>query len=432
MQSLKPMHHRIAASILLAVAKASTTPGRLAETIAYLEPKGAHTDISVLMGGRINRDKSYDVAEGMVSVRVDAALVNEPVYTPAKPLLDALKKGGLELSFEHGWSRGRFDAKRYGFDQAVVASSTWFAPFDPITNREAPKNADTTQTFVFGAEAFRRAMQRAVHSMADEDIRYYLRGALIQATTEKSKDASLVTTDGHRLTEVALAMRRGSHPKATHGQGEFIIPRESVLSIVRLMGKKPIADERVTVKVRQMGDYAVIDFHTGARAVVKCIDGKFPDWKRVMLDTNDSQRYYRALIESPAVLANAIKDATDQAQRSFEAYHEEDTRPPTFGDKWAGSDHLIINGRSLSVKRTHRDQDPAVARIEAQRVEVPIASTLGTETVEVGFQPPYLSQACETLGELPASLYFSKKSPGLGTYAFSQGELTLVVMPCRL
>ena len=432
MKATKPMNRRMAASLLLAVAKASKTPGRIAETIAYLEPKGRHTDLSVLTGGRIGEGKSFDVAEGSVTVRIDAALVNEPLYTPAKPLLDALKKGGLALSFEHGWSRGRFDAKRYGFDPSVMASSTWFAPFDAITNEKAPKEGDTVQTFVFGAEAFRRALQRAVHSMAVQDVRYYLMGALIEATREGSENASLVTTDGHRLTEVALAMRRGSKPKVTRGQGDFIIPRESVLSIVRLMGKKPITDERMTVKVRQMADYAVLDFHTGARAVVKCIEGKFPDWRRIVPDVNNTRAYYRAVLESPAVLASAIRDATHQAQRAFDAYHEADTRPPVFDGKWAGSDHLIINGRSMSVKRTHRDQDPAAASWKAQRVEVPIASTLGTETVEVGFQPPYLSQAFEVLGDLPAHLYFSKKSPALDAYAFTQGELTLVVMPCRL
>ena len=432
MKAIKPMHHRMAASVLLAVAKASTRPGRIAETIAYLEPKGRHTDLSVLTGGRIGEGKSFDVAEGSVTVRVDAALVNAPLYTPAKPLLDALKQGALALSFEHGWSRGRFDAKRYGFDPSVMASSTWFAPFDPITNEKPPKDTDTVSTFVFGAEAFRSAMQRAAHSMAVQDIRYYLMGALIEATREGSGNASLVTTDGHRLTEVALAMRAGSKPKATHGQGDFILPRESVLSIMRLMGKKPIADERMSVRVRQMGDYAVLDFHTGARAVVKCIDGKFPDWRRIVPDVNDTRAHYRAVLESPAVLASAIKDATHQAQRAFDAYHEDDTRPPVFDSKWAGSDHLVINGRSLSVKRTHRDQDPAVTSLKAQRVAIPIASTLGTETVEVGFQPPYLSQACETLGDLPAHLYFSKESPQLSPYAFTQGELTLVVMPCRL
>jgi DNA polymerase-3 subunit beta len=110
---------------------------------------------------------------------------------------------------------------------------------------------------------------------AKQDIRYYLKGVLVDA---RASDVTLVTTDGHRLLAYPVAV----DAIEALAPGQYIIPREALEAV------KPAKAGRVTLPITIEIDTAkgLENKITGATSVVTpLIDGKFPDWRRVLPKT---------------------------------------------------------------------------------------------------------------------------------------------------
>ena len=105
-------------------------------------------------------------------------------------------------------------------------------------------------------------------SMAQQDVRYYLNGLLLETS---AKTLRTVATDGHRLALCEIDLLDGG--KA--GQ-QVIVPRKGVLELQRFLGngdrssKLAIGTNHVRV---QIGDI---------RFTSKLIDGRFPEYGRVI------------------------------------------------------------------------------------------------------------------------------------------------------
>lgn len=110
---------------------------------------------------------------------------------------------------------------------------------------------------------------------AKQDVRYCLKGVLVDA---RATDVTLVTTDGHRM----LAYPVATDAIEALAPGQYIIPREALEAV------KPCKAGRVTLPITIEIDVAHGRENkiTGATSTVTpLIDGKFPDWRRVMPKT---------------------------------------------------------------------------------------------------------------------------------------------------
>ncbi|MCA0241836.1 MAG: DNA polymerase III subunit beta [Proteobacteria bacterium] len=105
-------------------------------------------------------------------------------------------------------------------------------------------------------------------AMAVHDIRYYLNGILFIA---EGKTLTLVATDGHRLG-LAQATLEADVPS----KQEVILPRKTVLELQRLL-----KDEDTPIEMRFAGNQARFAF-SGMEFVTKLVEGKFPDYNRVI------------------------------------------------------------------------------------------------------------------------------------------------------
>ena len=126
---------------------------------------------------------------------------------------------------------------------------------------------NSQQTVQVPRKELQRLLEKTHFSMAQQDVRYYLNGMLLEI------DGSVlraVATDGHRLAlcETALAA------KAKTSQ-QVIVPRKGVLELQRVLTPEGIADLAIgTNHVRaQIGD---------VRFTSKLIDGRFPEYSRVI------------------------------------------------------------------------------------------------------------------------------------------------------
>ena len=124
------------------------------------------------------------------------------------------------------------------------------------------EDINAQQTVQIPRKELLRLLEKTHFSMAQQDVRYYLNGMLLEID-----GASLraVATDGHRLAlcETALAA------KAKTAQ-QVIVPRKGVLELQRVLTAEGTADVAIgTNHVRaQIGD---------VRFTSKLIDGRFPE-----------------------------------------------------------------------------------------------------------------------------------------------------------
>jgi DNA polymerase-3 subunit beta len=141
---------------------------------------------------------------------------------------------------------------------------------------------------------FRRLIDKTHFAMAQQDVRYYLNGLLLE-----TEGASLraIATDGHRLAlcETQLEGRQ----KATQ---QVILPRKAVLELQRILGTEGNLELGIgTNHVRaQIGDI---------RFTSKLIDGRFPEYGRVIpagpTKIIDAEREpLRQALQRTAILSN--------------------------------------------------------------------------------------------------------------------------------
>lgn len=107
---------------------------------------------------------------------------------------------------------------------------------------------------------------------AKQDLRYYLKGVLVDA---RASDVTLVTTDGHRL----LAYPVATDAIEALAPGQYIIPREALEAVKPCKAGRHVLPITIEIDTAKGLENKI----TGATsAVTPLIDGKFPDWRRVM------------------------------------------------------------------------------------------------------------------------------------------------------
>lgn len=99
------------------------------------------------------------------------------------------------------------------------------------------------------------------------EIRFYLVGVLLEITDAGRFYAS---TDGHKMVVIREARQE------TDDNGQWIIPRDVILSIK--LSKRPVID---TAEFNQESGKASITY-CGTETRFGLVDGKFPDWRRVI------------------------------------------------------------------------------------------------------------------------------------------------------
>jgi DNA polymerase III subunit beta len=130
--------------------------------------------------------------------------------------------------------------------------------------------ADFGPMFAVPQKTLKNLIDQVHFAMAVHDIRYYLNGILFVA---EGKNLTLVATDGHRLA-LAQATLDAEIPKQ-----EVILPRKTVLELQRLL--KDDKDGAGTIEMRFAGNQAKFSF-SGMEFVTKLVEGKFPDYNRVI------------------------------------------------------------------------------------------------------------------------------------------------------
>ena len=158
------------------------------------------------------------------------------------------------------------------------------------------ESVSAQQTLTLPQAELGRLIAKTHFSMAQQDVRYYLNGTLLETD---GKLLRTVATDGHRLAIAEAQLATGG--KSVNAQ-QVIVPRKGVLELQRILGNE--GDVEITIgsnHIRlQIGDI---------RFTSKLIDGKFPEYGRV-IPANPSKAVvidrdsFRAALQRTAILSN--------------------------------------------------------------------------------------------------------------------------------
>src|ERR1700690_3541030 len=188
------------------------------------------------------------------------------------------------------------------------------------------EDINAQQTVKIPRKELLRLLEKTHFSMAQQDVRYYLNGMLLEID---GLSLRAVATDGHRLAlcETALAA------KAKTSQ-EVIVPRKGVLELQRVLTAEGTADVAIgTNHVRaQIGD---------VRFTSKLIDGRFPEYSRVI----------------PAAAANAIRADRDVLRQALQ-------RTGLFSNEKYRGIRVTVKKNMITVQAHNPEQEEAEEEIE--------------------------------------------------------------------
>jgi DNA polymerase III subunit beta len=244
-------------------------------------------------------------------------------------------------------------------------------------------NAQQTLTVAQGE--FRRLIDKTHFSMAQQDVRYYLNGLLLETD---GKSLRAVATDGHRLAICEMALE--GKAKSTH---QVIVPRKGVLELQRILGTDGNIELAVgTNHVRaQIGDI---------RFTSKLIDGRFPEYGRV-------------IPASPPRMVEADRDALRQALQRTAILSNE---------KYRGI-RLTARPDLLTIQAHNPEQEEAEDQVEV---------SYEGEEVEIGFNVNYLLDALSAIEGDKVEIGLTDSNSSCLIHAPGTAHTRYVVMPMRL
>lgn len=118
-------------------------------------------------------------------------------------------------------------------------------------------------------------LQNTYFAMAQQDVRYYLNGMLLEMTPHKLR---AIATDGHRL-----AVNGMTAPVPEGHKLQVIVPRKGILELMKLLNN---GESDVTLAIGPTYIQAIGENYT---FLSKLIEGRFPDYQRVIPKNGDKQ-----------------------------------------------------------------------------------------------------------------------------------------------
>lgn len=155
-------------------------------------------------------------------------------------------------------------------DRAVLRSGKSRFVLSTLPAAEFPSIEALRETLSFAVpqKLLKSLIERTQFAMAQQDVRYYLNGLLIELADGELR---AVATDGHRL-----ALCKGPIDTDFKENQQIIVPRKGVAELSRLL-----EDTELPLEV-QIGSNHIRVATPSFSFTSKLIDGRFPDYQRVI------------------------------------------------------------------------------------------------------------------------------------------------------
>jgi DNA polymerase-3 subunit beta len=310
-------------------------------------------------------------------VSLDGATVDGDITVPARKLLDIVKSlpDDSVISVEVDEQRAIIKSGRSRFTLSTLPASE----FPNVEQGSASLEFDVLQ------RNLKTLIDKTAFAMAQQDVRYYLNGMLWEI---KDGIFRVVATDGHRL---ALSTQSGI---TASEEKQVILPRKGVLELSRLLIEE---DESIHLA---FGDTHLRATTQAFTFTSKLVDGKFPDYDRVLPKGSDKE-----VIAERDVLKQALARAAILSNEKYRGIR------------------MQFNAGDLRIVANNPEQE------EAEDV---VAIEYNGDTLEIGFNVSYLLDIMNVVSgpKVKFSLLDANSSALLEDN--DDGNSLYVVMPMRL
>ena len=230
-----------------------------------------------------------------------------------------------------------------------------------------------------------RLIDKTHFSMAQQDVRYYLNGMLLETG---GKHLRAVATDGHRLSLCQVDLDGGDFDEQ-----QVIVPRKGVLELQRLMSGE--GDLNI-----ELGSNHIRIQLEGIRFTSKLIDGRFPEYDRVIPKESSNElkadrTEFKSALQRTAILSN---------------------------EKYRGI-RLVIRDSGVMLQAHNPEQEEA---------EEELAVEYTGEDIEIGFNVNYLLDALGAVEGDDVTLSVQDSNSSCLIREPGNDDCTFVVMPMRL
>ncbi len=318
-----------------------------------------------------------------LEIELQATLSNQAeqpgeITLPARKLLDICKalpvEAEIALSIKDEKALLQSGKSRFSLATLPAKDFPVLDSIKPFCSFELPQS--TLKTMV----------EKTAFAMAQQDVRYYLNGLLLDVAPNKIR---AVATDGHRLAycekEANIEINEVK---------QVIVPRKGVIELMRLL-----AHSDKTVKVSLASNHLQIEFDN-VRFTSKLIDGRFPDYNRVIPDatncllTADREALRLALVKA-SILSN---------------------------EKYRGI-RLSVNSNILKLQAQNPDHEEADVELEVN---------YKGENLEIGFNVNYMLDVLNASGSSMVQAALRDTNSSCLLSFPDQKDVKYVIMPMRL
>lgn len=249
----------------------------------------------------------------------------------------------------------------------------------PVDTYPVMASSEYDNTFQMEADELRRLFDLTAFAMSTEEARYYLNGVYLHVV-----DGSLtaVATDGHRLAKATT-----DSPSDMHG---VIVPRKTVIELGKVLDGGTVTVDVSETKIR---------FTTGETVIVsKVIDGKFPDYTRVI-----PSGYDNIMIVDSALFASGADRVSQVSSERMRGV-------------------LVSMSANKSVLSVKGDINSAVDEMEVE---------YSGDDIERGFNAKYLAEVMAKVDGMASISFGGNESPAIIKTVDDDSAL-FVVMPMRV
>lgn len=303
---------------------------------------------------------------------------NTATTISAKKLLDICRSlpDNAEININTTESRATLKAGKSRFNLQTLPSADY-----PVLSR----TQENSTNIKIGQQTFKALLKQVEFAMAQQDIRYYLNGLLLEVENDVLK---VVGTDGHRLSFTSVVLPQ------TYEKQEVILPRKTVLELIKLLDD---SEEEVEIEFNK----AQIHFSfANVQLTSKVIDGKFPDYNRVIptghrnIFTTNRMSILLAM-QRASILSN---------------------------EKYRGI-RLVLSEHLLKLISTNSDQEEA-----EEELEIDYAG----DALDIGFNVTYLIDVLNNATEENVIFSFADANSSCLVTLPNKPEYKYVVMPMRI
>ena len=316
--------------------------------------------------------------ELIYSVKLEGDFAEGEITVPAKKLFDICRglSEGTEINFSLDGNKALIRAGRGRYTLSTLSASDY-------PNLE---DWEGELEFEVSGANLKRLIDSVQFSMAQQDVRYYLNGMSLETEEHLVRT---VATDGHRL-----ALCRMEYTEATLSARQVIIPRKGVLEISRL-----IEDDDKLLKI-QIGANHIRLFSSEFIFTSKLVDGRFPDYRRVLPKDGD-----KVIIAKKDVLKDAFSRAAILSNEKFRGVR------------------LNISSGELKITANNPEQEEAEEIVDID---------YEGDSLEIGFNVAYLIDVLNSLVSNDVKINLTDANSSALIEDAADDAALYVIMPMRL